>query len=133
MVDIDNNKNISINRGDWLPLRLPLKNKNDKSDYIIQEGDIIRFTVYKDKDVNNVILQKDFTPTVGESYVDIDLYSEETKIGELINKTETYCYQVELNPDTAYATTILGVERINGKDIPKYFYLVPEAGDKGGQ
>ena len=120
MVYIDSEKNISLTRGDWLPLRLPLKNKNDQSDYIVQ-------------DVKNTILQKDFTPVVGESYVDIDLFSDETKIGDYISKTETYGYEVELNPGTQYACTILGVERIKGKDIHKNFYLVPEAGDKDGQ
>lgn len=129
MRQIDSNKNIFLTRGDWLPLRLALKNEDDGSDYIAQEGDIVRFTIYNDN-VANVILSKDFTPVVGESFVDIDLMSEETKIGELIDKTETYCYQVELNPDTPYTTTLLGVERVNNKDIPKYFYLTPEAGDK---
>lgn len=130
MRKIDDNKNILITRGDWLPLRLKLRNKEDGSDYIAVDGDIVRLTVYKSKDVTDVIYQEDFTPVVGESYVDIDIYSDETKFGEYINKTEEYCYQVELNPDTQFTITLLGVERINGKDVPKYFYLIPEAGDK---
>lgn len=129
MRQIDSDKNIYLTRGDWLPLRLSLKNKYDGSDYITQENDIVRFTLYKDN-VSNIILQKDFNPIVGKTYVDIDLLSEETKIGQLIEDSETYCYQVELNPDTSYAITLIGVERINNKDIPKYFYLIPEAGDK---
>lgn len=130
MRDIDSNKNISLTRGDWLPLRLNLINKKDKTDYIADEGDIVRFTVYKNKDVENVIYQEDFPLNKGDTYVDIDIYSDETKFGEYINKTEEYCYQVELNPGTQFTITLLGVERINGKDVPKYFYLIPEAGDK---
>lgn len=130
MREIDSNKNILLTRGDWLPLRLPLKNKDDGSDYILKEGDIVRFTIYKNKDVRDVIYQKDFNPVAGESYIDIDIYSDETKIGDYINKTEEYCYQVELNPNTPYTITLLGVERIGGRDVPKYFYLIPEAGEK---
>lgn len=130
MREIDSNKNISLTRGDWLPLRLNLINKDDGSDYVAEAGDIVRLTIYKNKNVTDVIYQEDFPVDEGSSYVDIDIYSDETKFGEYINKTEEYCYQVELNPDTQFTITLLGVERINGKDVPKYFYLIPEAGDK---
>lgn len=125
---IDENKNISHTRGDYLPLRIPLKNK-DGSDYIVQENDKVRFKIYANKDVTNVIIQKDFIPEVGTSYVDIDILSDEMKIGDYIDKTVTYCYEVSLNPDTDHTVTILGVERKNSKDVPKYFYLTPEAGE----
>lgn len=130
MRKIDSDKNILLTRGDWLPLRLNLTNKDDGSDYIAEAGDIVRLTIYKNKNVTDVIYQEDFPVTEGSSYVDIDIYSDETKFGEYINKTEEFCYQVELNPDTQFTITLLGVERINGKDVPKYFYLIPEAGDK---
>lgn len=130
MRKIDSDKNILLTRGDWLPLRLNLTNKDDGSNYIAEAGDIVRLTIYKNKNVTDVIYQEDFPVTEGSSYVDIDIYSDETKFGEYINKTEEYCYQVELNPDTQFTITLLGVERINGKDVPKYFYLIPEAGDK---
>lgn len=130
MRKIDSDKNILLTRGDWLPLRLNLTNKDDGSNYIAEAGDIVRLTIYKNKNVTDVIYQEDFPVTEGSSYVDIDIYSDETKFGEYINKTEEFCYQVELNPDTQFTITLLGVERINGKDVPKYFYLIPEAGDK---
>ena len=108
-----------------LPLTIKGKNK-DKTPYVFKVGDVIRFKVFEKKNVRNVCLQKDFTVTNEAESVDIDITSEETKIGDFIDKTVEYWYEIELNPDTLYADTIVGYERELG---PAIFWLSPEGGD----
>ena len=108
-----------------LMMRISPKNK-DKTDYAFEEGDIVRFSIYKNKNCRNVVFQKDFIPEIGNTYIDITLTAEETKIGDLINEPVKYCYEVELSPGTLYTQTIIGYSS-NGA---KYFILLPEAGDK---
>ena len=125
MFNIDKNKNIEVTRGNMLTIRISPKNK-DKTDYTFEEGDIVRFSIYKNKNCRNVVFQKDFTPEIGNTYIDITLTAEETKIGDLINEPVKYCYEVELRPETLYTQTIIGYSSKGAT----YFILLPEAGDK---
>jgi len=49
------------------------------------------------------------------------LSSDETRIGDYINKPVTYWYEIELNPNNN-STTIIGYD----DDGPKQFKLYPE-------
>ena len=53
--------------------------------------------------------------------VEIELTSDETRIGDYINKPVTYWYEIELNPNNN-STTIIGYD----DDGPKQFKLYPE-------
>lgn len=94
-----------------------------ETEYTFKEGDVVRFKVFGKKNCDDVVLKKDITVSEATSRVQIALYSEETKIGDVISKPTEYWYEVELNPDT-YAQTIIGYDE-NGA---KVFKLYPEGG-----
>ena len=48
MVIIDEKLNISVNRGNVLPLSINTKDKNGNN-YVFQEGDVVRFKIFKKK------------------------------------------------------------------------------------
>ena len=121
----DKKGNIEHTRGDILPLAISTTN-DDGTDYIFKEGDVVRFTIYKQGDCGCVELQKDVVVEEETTEVLIDLTKEDTRIGELISEPVTYNYEVELNPDTR-PQTIIGYTVKNG---PKLFTLTPEADDK---
>lgn len=126
MVLIDEKLNINVNRGNVLPLSINTKDKNGNN-YVFQEGDVVRFKIFKKKDYNSVEVQKDVEVTEPTEIVDIVVTSEEMKIGEIINKPVEYWYEVELNPDTEYTQTIIGHTKEDG---PKILWLLPEGADK---
>ena len=78
-----------------------------------------------------VELQKDTPVTEEGTTVDISLTSEDTKIGEVINKDMAYWYEVELNPETR-PQTIIGYEIHPEANMPweRIFLLLPEGSDK---
>lgn len=126
MLDIDG-KNISVTRGNVLPLTVNTKNKADDTLYEFQEGDIIRFTIMENGNVKNVFLQKDFTVEQKGTDVDIVITANEMKIGELSSEAVKYWYEIELAPDTDYTQTIIGYDIEEG---PAILTLLPEGGDK---
>lgn len=110
------NKNIFLNRGDQMVLRLSV-------DQPFSIGDIIKFSIMKENDCTKVIFQKEFTIEEEANYYDILLTSEETKIGEYQkNKAIVYWYEIELNG----IDTLIGFD----DDGPKLFTLWPEAPEK---
>lgn len=123
-------KEIQITRGDIGCIEVSSKNE-DGSLYEFQVGDIVRFKVFKAKDCDCVELQKDVVVEVAGTTMNIDLTKEDTRIGDLIDKSVPYWYEIELNPDTA-PQTIVGVEynEETKKDEPKIFRLLPEGADK---
>ena len=125
MLVIDDSENIQITRGDYFTLTINAKN-SDGTDYTFQIGDVIRFTIYKDKNYSNILLQKDFEVTSADTSVDIEFTSDEMKIGDPINQSLKCNYEIELNPDTEYTQTIVGMTKDGSKDVPKYLYLLPE-------
>lgn len=121
-----NGKNIDITRGNILPLTIDALNE-DKSKYEFKVDDIIRFTIMEAKNVNNILLQKDFKVEEASTEQEITLTAEEMKIGELVNKPIKYWYEIEVNPDTDYTQTIIGYTKEEGAAV---LTILPEGGDK---
>lgn len=113
-------KRINITRGDIGILSISAKNE-DKTDYEFQVGDIVRLGIFDVKNYSNVILQKDVAVVEETTSVDLALSSEDTTIGNIINKPTDYWYEVQLNPDTA-PQTIIGYD----EEGAKIFRLYPE-------
>ena len=127
MAKVSLNYDIETNRGDMLPLTIRANNEKDKTPYIFQVNDVVRFKIMKKKQCDEVVLQKDVKVTEVCESVQMIIPSEEMKIGEIINKPVDYWYEVELNPDTPHTVTILGYTKEKG---PKILSLTPEGGDK---
>ena len=120
-------KNIQITRGDMLSLTISATNDIDGSDYSFQTTDVIRFKVFEKANVGNVLLEKDFNVSEEATELIITMTSEEMKIGELIDSSKDYWYEIELNPDTEITQTIVGYDVEEGAAI---LTLLPEGGDK---
>lgn len=114
------NKEICINRGDRLLIEFSIDNGDDK--YTFKDGDKIKFSIYRKKELDKLpVLQKEFTPTVGSTSVDIDISGADMKIGEMANKPIEYWYEIELNGDS----TIIGYDEDGAKELIIY----PEGAD----
>lgn len=122
MFRIEENE-IHITRGDTCSISF-FAEDTDGHDYMFQPGEIVRFKVTEKKNTSNVVLQKDFLIKEVCTCIDIILTSEDTKIGELINKPTTYWYEIELDPD-GECQTLLGYD----DEGAKLFTLYPEGGD----
>ena len=94
------------------------------SSYTFQTGDVVRLNVFKAKDCGCVELRKDVVVEEECEAVDIALTTEDTTIGEIINKPTKYWYEVTLNPETI-EQTIIGYDL----DGAKEFILYPEANE----
>lgn len=113
-----NGTTIMLNRGDVLNLTLTLKNE-DGTTYTFASGDKIVFSIYNKNQMSaEAILLKTINVASATESVDITLTSEETKIGELINKPVEYWYEIELNDQY----TVIGYD----EDGAKVFKLFPE-------
>ena len=91
--------------------------------YTFEVGDIVRLCVFEKKKHESVVLVKDTPVTDKTSLVQIYLNSNDTRIGDIINKPVDYWYEIEINPETA-PQTIIGYDN-NG---PKIFRIFPEGG-----
>lgn len=113
-------KEIHINRGDRLLIEFSIDNGEEK--YMFKDEDKIKFSIYRKKQMDKPpVLQKEFTPTIGATSVDIDVSSEDMKFGEMANKPIEYWYEIELNGDS----TIVGYD----EDGEKKLILYPEGAD----
>lgn len=122
MFKIDSNtKQIMITRGDIGTITVSALNE-DETDYEFQVGDIIRFGVFTKKNMNDIKLQKDVEVITATTEVDINLNSEDTTIGDIINKPVDYWYEIQLNPDTE-PQTLIGYDDEEGARL---FTLYPE-------
>lgn len=108
-------KEIGITRGDIGTIELSI------NDYTFKVGDIVRFKVFKSKDCKCVELQKDIEIKEEATLIEIPLTSEDTRIGDIINKPAKYWYEIELNPETN-CQTIIGYD----DEGEKLFTLYPE-------
>ena len=120
-------RNIEITRGDWLPIEVTATDEVNNTPYAFQKGDVIRFKVFEKKNVTNIILSKDFKVETETESVFIDIPASDMKFGEFINKSVDYWYEIELNPDTDRASTIVGFTKELGAPI---LTLSVEGGDK---
>ena len=108
---------ILINRGDILNLSLSIK--DGTSDYTFQVGDKIVFSVYEKYLYNKKpVLTKLIEVEEQCTSIEINLTSNETKIGTYLNDPVDYWYEIELNGQY----TIVGYDE-NGAKI---FRLFPE-------
>lgn len=114
------NKEIHLTRGDIACIEVKALN-TDGTEYTFQVEDVIRLNVVKKKDYSSIALQKDVVVTEPTTSVDINLTSEDTRIGDVINEQKEYWYEIELNPDTK-PQTIIG----HDADGEKLFILYPE-------
>lgn len=117
------NKQIHLTRGDIANIGVGIKNE-DGTDYEFKNGDTVRFTVFKKKDCNCVVLNKDVEVSAAATEVEIKLTEEDTKIEGIISKPVDYWYEVVLNPETE-PQTIIGYD----PDGAKVLTLYPEASD----
>ena len=114
MFKIDNKtKQISITRGDVGTIILTNKSG------VFDVNDKIKFSIVEKKNFNNVILQKEYTITEQADTFNFSLTSEDTTIGDIINKPVVYWYEIEYNGDQ----TLIGYDDAG----PKEFVLYPEA------
>lgn len=120
MIKIDEEKTIHLTRGDSATIVVTAQN-DDGSNYEFQKGDTLRLKVMLKKKVEEIVLTKDIIIDFNKESVEIELTSDETRIGDYINKPVTYWYEIELNPNNN-STTIIGYD----DDGPKQFKLYPE-------
>lgn len=123
MFVINEDKSIYITRGDIANIEVSADDADGQT-YTFLPGDVVRFKVFKRKDCNSVVLQKDVVVEAETTTVCVYLEKGDTKLGDIINKPIKYWYEVELNPDTV-PQTIIGYD----DDGEKILLLFPEGGD----
>ncbi len=118
MIKIDSNKNIEINRGDSITIKLTNSNGT------FNVGDKLKLSIVEKKNYNNVVFQKEYT--VQESATDfyLNLTSEETRFCDVISKKQEFWYEIEYNGNQ----TLIGYD----SDGAKKFTVYPEAPTKEG-
>ena len=117
MFKIDEDKTINITRGDKATIELKIPIDDDYYEFSV--GDRIIFAVYEKKGLDKtplLYLEKEVT-VAGKSF-DIDLTSDNTRLGELENKVQEFWYEIQLNDDQ----TIIGFD----EDGAKKFLVYPE-------
>ena len=119
------NKQIQINRGDSVDMNVTAKDE-EKQDYTFQVNDTVKFKVSEAKNEANVIIEKSITISEETTTVPIHLTSEETKIGDYINKPVIYWYEISVEKSNGDVLTIIGYDKNGAKE----FVLNPEAGNK---
>ena len=122
MFKINDDLSIYATRGDAISFSVSADSNG--SPYKFKADDIIEVKVFEKKNVDVVVLQKEFHAVAGEEVVHVTLTGEETKFGEYIDKPKDYWYEIVLNPNT-YPQTIVGYD----EDGAKVFRLFPEGGE----
>lgn len=85
--------------------------------YTFKVGDKVEFRVYDKKALNELpVLSKTVTLTEASESVSIELTSEETKLGEILNKPKEYWYEIELNDES----TVIGYDENGAKILNLY-------------
>lgn len=124
MFSIDSDLTIHITRGDIGSIEV-CSDVSDSTPHVFKPGDLVRFQVFTKKKHDDIVLSKTVTVETETEVVDVNLYTSDTKIGEIINKPTDYWYEVELNPHTI-PQTLIGYD----KHGPKIFRLYPEGGER---
>lgn len=107
---------IKLNRGDVLKLSISLV-YDDGTNYTYKANDKLIFSIYnKGKLTDDAILTKEVIATGGEESLNINCTSEETKIGDPINKEKEYWYEIELNGEH----TVIGYDDEGAKLLMLY-------------
>ncbi len=118
MFKIDSDKTIHLTRGDEATIKLTNLNGN----FVI--GDKIKFTIVEKNHNETIAFQKEYTVSTESNEIYLTLTSQETKIGEIINKPVDYWYEIEYNG----SQTLVGYD----EDGAKILTLYPETSDKEG-
>lgn len=107
---------INLTRGDKAIIGMTLK------DYTFQSDDEVVLKVYEADGLDKPpVLNKKVTVQEESDEVEIELTSEETKIGEISNEPVQYWYEIELNGEqTPFCYD---------EDGPKILTLYPEGAD----
>lgn len=120
MLVINNyDKSIYCTRGDVGTIKTCIRRPNGEL-YTFSPGDVVRFRVFKKRRYDKTVLLKDITVKEATDTVRFSLSKEDTTIGDSINIPVEYCYEMELNPDTA-PQTFIG----HDEDGAKVFKLFP--------
>lgn len=117
-------KQLQINRGDSTTLKINAKDSTGEQ-YQFKVGEKVKFSITERKNEENVIFSKTITVAEQGYNVDIPLSSEDTKIGDIINKPVIYWYEISVLTLNNEIQTIIGYD----DDGAKEFVLNPEAGD----
>ena len=123
MFKILNDKTICVTRGDIADIVVAAKLQNGEP-YTFQNGDVVRFAVFKKKECSCVVIQKDAIVETDTTSVTIGLTADDTRLDDMISKPVDYWYEIVVNPDTA-PQTIIGYDEAG----EKIFRLFPEGGD----
>lgn len=117
-------KQIQMNRGDATTLKVTAKDSNGDA-YEFKQGEEVNLRITERRNVENVAFQKTIIVDEDTYTVDIPITSEESKIGELINKPVVYWYEISVQTSNNDVQTIIGYD----DDGAKEFVLNPEAGE----
>ena len=117
-------KQIQINRGDSASIVVTAKDSSGEP-YTFLTNYVVKFKVAEKKNESNIVIEKTLIMSEDVTSVTIPLTSEDTKIGELINKPVTYWYEISVETTGGEVQTIIGYDSKG----PKEFVLNPEAGD----
>lgn len=110
------NTTIEVNRGNRLIFNFQVMNGDEV--YTFDGTENITFAIYNKEALDKEpLIKKDFTPEQDTTSIDIELTTEETRLGTLTNQPTIYWYEITLNNET-----VLGYDR-NGA---KLFVLYPE-------
>ena len=127
MLRIENENEIHINRGDTgnFDFIIPL---NNNKRYMFNVGDKLTFDVYEKKGFDKCsLLHKEIVLDKAQDVVTFELTAEDTTIGDLINKTVDYWYEVQyFSQDGKICDTVLGYD----EDGEKLLVLYPEGSNK---
>lgn len=96
-------------------------NDVDGNPVLFQPGQKVIFKVFNPKDVTNVVINKEVSIEEECSTVTIPLSSDDTSIGQYINKPVKYNYEISIDG----TGTIIGYD----EDGAKLFILLPEGGE----
>lgn len=106
-------KTIEITRGNKAVINISAEN------YTFKPNDKIRFAVYNKKGLHeDPLLIKEVIASSETDVLQINLTSNDTKIGPMENKEKEYWYEIELNDDD----TLIGYD----KKGPKRMIVYPE-------
>ena len=124
MFVVNADKSIFVTRGDAGTITFGSKVAGADS-FVFEPGDVVRLKVFKKKQHDAIVIQKDVVIDTTTTETTIELTSSDTKVGDIINKPVDYWYEIEINPDTSATITPIGYD----SDGPKIFRLFPEGGD----
>ena len=117
-------KQIQMNRGDSTTFRVSAKDSAGNS-YTFKVGEKVKFAITERKNEDNIVFSKTIDVDEEGLIVNVPISSEESKIGDIINKPVVYWYEISVLTLNNEIQTIIGYDDEGAKE----FILNPEAGD----